>query len=198
MPILVVLCLEECIAQRDRLNTLHIRIRHKLGINVEKHRHIDRLTRIQPLLLKTKALDLAKVGRNLARCHGVGGHADNVLRGLVRRRVKGQGRLARQHAHLALLRYKLPGKHVRHGAVECDADARVVGHGLQTLGGVNARVAAVGRRLDGLASPACLLADLEPCLALENVKSRLGIDTILYMGTEPYVIATKPTITLNT
>lgn len=66
MPILIILRLEERITQGNRLYTLHVRIRHKLRINVKEHRHIHRLARIQPLLLKAKALNLTKVRCNLA------------------------------------------------------------------------------------------------------------------------------------
>jgi hypothetical protein len=161
MAVLVVPRLEKGIAERDSLDVLHVDIIDKVGINVKKHGHVDRLTRIQPLLLKTEALNLAKIRRDLAGGDRVGGDADNVLVRLVRRRVKGQRRLAGQHTHLALLRHKLPRKHIRHGSVEGDADARVRLNGLQALGRVAVVVAAVCGRLDGLTAPACLLADLD-------------------------------------
>ena len=163
MPILVILCLEKCITQRNRLNTLHIRVRDKLGIDIKEDGHIDCLSRIQPLLLKAEALDLAEIGRYLARSDRVCCYTNNVFGRFVRGRVKSQGGFAGQHADFALLRDKLPGKHVGDGAVKGDADAGVVDHRLETLGGVDAAVAAVGCGLDGLTSPAGLLADLRTC-----------------------------------
>jgi hypothetical protein len=59
-----------------------------------------------------------------------------------------------------LLRGEFPRQHVGHGAVEGDAQARVVFDGLEALGGV-AGVVAVGGGFDGLAAPAGLLADLK-------------------------------------
>lgn len=161
MPVLVVFRLEKRITQRHRLNTLHVDIRHKLWVNVEKHRHIDCLARVQPLLLKAETLDLAEVRRHLARRDRVGCDADNVLVGLVRRRVEGECCLAGQDAHFALLGHKLPRQHVGDGAVECDADAGMVLNGLEALGGVGVGVAAaVCGGFDGLASPAGLLTYL--------------------------------------
>lgn len=68
---------------------------------------------------------------------------------------------------------------------------------LEAFGRIGIRVAAVRCGLDGLASPPCLLADLGVISACGHVKVK-AICTILYIGTEPYVIATKPTITLKT
>ena len=127
---------EERIVQRHRLNLPHNRIINKLRINIKKHRHIHRLPRRQPLLLKAKALDLAKVGRDLPGRDAVRRHADDVVRPRVGRGEEGQRRLARQHAHLALLRRERPGQHARHGAREGDFQAWRVVHGVQSLGGV--------------------------------------------------------------
>lgn len=66
MAILVIFRLEEGIAQRHCLDALHIRIRHKFGVNVEKYGHVHRLTRIQSLLLEAKALNLTEVWRYLS------------------------------------------------------------------------------------------------------------------------------------
>jgi hypothetical protein len=159
MPILVIPRLEKRITQRNRLDALHVRIHDKLWIDVEKHGHIDRLAGIQPLLLEAEALDLAEVRRHLARGHAVRRHADDVLGGLVGRRVEGECGLARQHPDFALLRREFPGEHVGYRAVEGYAQAGVVLDGAEALGGV-ARVVAVGGGFDGLAAPAGLLADL--------------------------------------
>lgn len=109
MPILIILSLEKRITQRHRLNPLHIDIRDKLRINIKKHGHIHRLARIQPLLLEAKALDLAEIRRHLAGRHRVRGHADDVLVGLVGRRVEGQRGFAGQDADFALLGHEFPG-----------------------------------------------------------------------------------------
>jgi hypothetical protein len=95
MTILVILGFEKRITQRHCLDPLHIRVHDKLGINVKEHRHIHRLARIQTLLLEAKALDLAKVRRNLARCDTVCRNANDIFAGLVGRGVESQCRFAR-------------------------------------------------------------------------------------------------------
>lgn len=110
MTILVILRLEEGIIQRHRLDTLHVRIRRKLRVNVKEHGHIDRLARIEPLLLEAEALDLAEVGCHLSGCDGVGSDADNVLGGLVGCGVEGEGGFAGEDADFALLGDKFPGE----------------------------------------------------------------------------------------
>ena len=109
---------KKSIRQSNSINALHGRILCKIWIDKEENRHIHRLAGIQLLLLKAEALNLAEVRRNLARGHAVRGNADNVSRTLVGGRVKGKSRFAGQDADFALLRRELPGKHVRHGAVE--------------------------------------------------------------------------------
>lgn len=88
MPIFIILGLEKCIIQRHRLNALHIRIRRKLGIDIEEDGHIDRLAGVQALLFEAEALDLGEVGGDLARRNRVGGDADDVVAGLVGRGVE--------------------------------------------------------------------------------------------------------------
>lgn len=94
MPLRIVLCLEESIAQCHRLYPLHVYVACKLGVNVEEHGHIHRLARVQPLLLKAKALDLGKVRRHLPWRYAVRRHPDDVLLRRVRRGVEGQRSLA--------------------------------------------------------------------------------------------------------
>lgn len=53
---------EECIRQRYRINSPHRRIIHEIRIDEEEYRHIHRLAGIQPLLFKTKTLNLAEIG----------------------------------------------------------------------------------------------------------------------------------------
>ena len=79
MPILVVLGLEEGIAERDRLDALHVDIRDKLRINVKEHWHIDSLASIQSLLLETEALDLTEVWRHLTWRYRVCRDSNDVL-----------------------------------------------------------------------------------------------------------------------
>lgn len=69
--------------------------------------------------------------------------------------------------------------------------------GAQALRGVTG-VVAVGGGFDGLAAPASLLANLQEQFVRNGREYRGGESTILYMGTEPYVIATNPTMTLKT
>jgi hypothetical protein len=118
MPILIIPRLKKRITQRDRLNPLHIRIHDKLRVNIKKHGHVHRLTRIQPLFLEAKTLYLAEVRRYLARRHAVGCDADDVLGGLVGRGVEGEGCFAGENAHFALLGDEFPGEHVGDGAIE--------------------------------------------------------------------------------
>lgn len=160
MPVLIVLGLEKRVTQRHSLDSLHIDIVHKVRINIKENRHVDRLARIQPLLLKAKALDLAEIRGHLPRRDRVRSHSDDVLVRLVRRGVESESGFAREHAHFALLGDELPGQYVRDRAVEGDADARVVFDGLEALGGVAGSVAAMPRGFDGLTTPSCLLADL--------------------------------------
>lgn len=160
MPILIIFGLEERVTQRHSLNPLHVDVVHKVGVNIKENGHVHRLARIQPLLLKAKALDLAKIRRHLPRRDRVRGHSNDVLVRLVGRGVEGECGFAREHAHFALLGNELPGQDVRDRAVEGDADARVVFDGLEALGGVAGSVAAMPGGFDGLTAPSCLLADL--------------------------------------
>jgi len=158
MPVLIIFRFEECITERNLLNALHIDIIHKLRINVKENRHIDRLARIQPLLLEAEALDLAEILRHLSRGNTVCRNTDDVLVRGVRRRVECQRRLSGQHAHFSLLRDKFPGKDVGDGAIEGHADALCVGDGPETLTCVISYP--VPCSFDGLASVAGCLADL--------------------------------------
>jgi len=69
---------KKCIIQRYRLNALHIRIIHKIRINIKKHRHIHSLPSIQSLLLKAETLNLAEIWRHLSRTDTVGRHTNDV------------------------------------------------------------------------------------------------------------------------
>ena len=80
MPIFVILRFEERIAQRDRLNTLHVDVLCKLRIDVEEDWHIHCFSCIQSLLLKAKTLNLAKVRGDLSRRNRIGGYANDVFR----------------------------------------------------------------------------------------------------------------------
>jgi len=55
---------------------------------------------------------------------------------------------------------EFPGENIGDGAVECYADSRGGGDGLESESWVAAFGAAVAGGFDGLASPACGLADL--------------------------------------
>ena len=76
------------ITQRDLLNAPHVRVIHKIRINIKENRHINRLARIQPLLLKAKTLNLAKIRRHLSRSNTIRRYADDILVTLIRRRVE--------------------------------------------------------------------------------------------------------------
>jgi hypothetical protein len=94
MSLLIIPRLEKRITQRHCLNTLHIWIHNKLRINVKEHRHVHRLTRIQPLLLEAKALDLAEIRRYLSGCYAVRCYANDVFGRFIGRGVECECRLA--------------------------------------------------------------------------------------------------------
>lgn len=151
---------EEGIRQGDGINLRHGWIIHKIRINEEKNRHINRLASIQSLLLETKTLYLAEVRRNLGGRDTICCHADDVFVALVCRSVKCQRGLAGENANFPLLRSELPRHHVRDGAIECYSQTPGRSYGLETGGWV------FGGRMDasfdGLTAPAGLLADLWP------------------------------------
>ena len=120
---------KERVAQRHRLDPLHLWVACELRIYEEKDRHVDRLPGPQALLLKAKALNLAEIRRDLPRRHAVGRHPDDVFFAVVRGRVEGQRRFAREHPHLALLRGEFPRQDVGDAGVEGDAEARGGGDG---------------------------------------------------------------------
>lgn len=159
MPFPIILRLEERIIQRDRLNAPHIRVIHKIRVNVKEHGHIHRLTSIQPLLLKAETLNLAEIWRYLARTDRICGYANDVGVRVVGRGVEGEGCFAREDADFALLRGELPGEDVGGRALEGDAESRDISDRSETGGRVCKRVAAVVA--NGCASPTGLLADLE-------------------------------------
>jgi hypothetical protein len=103
-------------------------------------------------------LDLAEVRRHLPRSNAIGSDPNDIFCRFVRRSIERQGSFARQYSNFALLGREFPGQHVRDRAIECDADAFVVGDGLEPGGGVSS--AAVSGGFDRLAAPPGCLADL--------------------------------------
>lgn len=100
---------EERITQRNLLNAPHIRIIHKVRIDIKEHRHIHCLPSIQPLLLEAKTLDLREIWRHLRRRHTVRSHPNDVIVRPVRRSIECQSRFSRKDSHFALLRHEFPG-----------------------------------------------------------------------------------------
>jgi len=151
---------EKRVIQRNRLDSLHIRIRDKLGINVEEHRHIDRLASIQPLLLEAETLNLAEIRRHLRRRHAVRRNPYDIFcRALVRRSVERQRRLAGQHSHFALLWRELPRQDIGGRAGEGDSESWDAGLGCSAGDDVLCVAGALVVDVDRLATPAGLLAD---------------------------------------
>lgn len=112
---------KERVVQSDGVNPLHIRVLQKLRVDVEEDGHVDRLALVQPLLFETETLYLAKVRRDLRRCHTVCCHADDVLLlALVGGSVERQSGLAGQHSYFSLLGREFPGQDVRGRACEGD------------------------------------------------------------------------------
>ena len=64
--------LEECIAESDLIGIFQEGVGLVVRVDVEEDRHVDLLTRVEPLLLETEALDLVEVGPGLKRNHIVG------------------------------------------------------------------------------------------------------------------------------
>ena len=79
MAILVILGLEERIAQCDSLNALHTRILCKLRVNIKEDWHVHRFASIQSLLLKAETLDLAKVWSDLSWCDRICSYANDIF-----------------------------------------------------------------------------------------------------------------------
>lgn len=156
---------EECVRERDSLDSPRVEILHYIRVQVEEDGHIHRLASGQPLLLEAETLNLGEVRRHLRRCDAVRRHANDVAIALVRCRVEGQSRLAGEYLDFALLRDELPGEYIRDGGVESDADAFLVRQGYEPFREgcrvlvVVGDVGAVGAHW--LTSPPCGLADLQ-------------------------------------
>ena len=103
---------EKCIIQSNCFNIPHIWVIQELRVNVEEDGHVYRLSSVQTLLFKAKALYLAEVRRNLTRSNAVRGDANDVGVRLVRRRVECQSRFAGDHTDFALLRCEFPREYV--------------------------------------------------------------------------------------
>lgn len=158
---------EKRITQRNSLHPTHIQIRQQIRIQIKKHRHIHRLPRVQPLLLKAKTLNLAEIRRRLRRRHAIRRHPNNILIAKICRRVKSQRRLTGEHAHFALLGGEFPWQDIRDGGVEGDADAFGAFDGFEAVGEV---LGGVGVGADGLAAPACSLANLREFLVRDKLR----------------------------
>ena len=81
---------EKRITERNLLNAPHIRIIYKIRIDIEEDRHINRLSCIQPLFLKAKTLNLAKIRRNLSRRNTICCNPNNILVTFVRSSIESQ------------------------------------------------------------------------------------------------------------
>lgn len=134
----IVFGLEESIAQRNSINAPHVRILDEIWIDEEENRHVHRLARVQPLLLKTETLNLAKVWRHLRRCDRICRHSYDIGLGLVGRSVESERCLARKDADLSLLGSEFPGKNIRDAAIKGDSEATVVLDRAQAFGWVTA------------------------------------------------------------
>lgn len=104
-----VLHFKECIWKDQGVDVVHLRVCGKFRINVEKYWHIDFFTRKEPLLLKTKALDLVEVNPCLHWCHIVSGNTCDWCFTFVLCCVKSQGTLPRSYTYLTLGRGEFPG-----------------------------------------------------------------------------------------
>lgn len=132
----------------------------ELWVNVKEDRHINGFSCIQSLFLETKALNLAEIWRDLARCDRVCGYTDYVFFGGIGRGVESECRFAGQDAHFALLRNKFPRKYVANGAIEGYTNSRMGLYRFEALGGVECGIAAMRCRFDRLTAPPSCLAYL--------------------------------------
>ncbi len=143
LRMVVVLRFEEGIGKGDAVDPVHERVLCKFRVEEEEDGHVDLFARIQPLLLKAKALNLGEVGGYLRGRDVVGGHPDDILRPAVLCLVECQRRLAWQDIHLSLAGMEGPGQRIRDIRAECDANAPALLHRHQPvlgeLGGVRHR-----------------------------------------------------------
>ena len=86
---------EERIVENNLVHVGEARIVLDLGVDEEEDGHLDLLVRLQPLLLKAKALNLVEIEATLERVDIVRGHAGDGRVGLVLGEVKGERRVAR-------------------------------------------------------------------------------------------------------
>jgi len=93
--ILIILCLEKSVAQRDGVDFLHSWIIRELWVDEEEHWHVDRLALVELLFLEAEALDLAEVWCHLRRRYAVRGHTDNIRFTPVRSSIESQSCLPR-------------------------------------------------------------------------------------------------------
>ncbi len=103
---------EERVRQGNGIDLGHRGIVDEVRINEKEDWHVNRLSSIQSLFFKTKALYLAKIRCHLGRRNTVGRHPNDILGALVRSRVKCQRGLPRQDSDLSLLWRKLPWHHI--------------------------------------------------------------------------------------
>ena len=105
---------EECIRQRDCIYFCHRRIIDEVWIDEEENRHINSLASVEPLLLETKALDLAEIRSHLCWSDTVGSDSNNVFRALIRCREERKRCLPWQNSDLSLLWGEFPRHYIRH------------------------------------------------------------------------------------
>ncbi len=86
---------KERIVENNLVHVGEARVVLDLRVDEEEDGHLDLLVRLQPLLLKAKALNLVKVEAALERVDIVGGHAGDGRVGLVLGEVKGERCVAR-------------------------------------------------------------------------------------------------------
>jgi hypothetical protein len=147
---------EKSVAKGDGVNSPHGRIFYKIRVDKEEYRHVHGLASIQSLLLKTEALDLAKVWGYLRRGHTVCGDPYDIPVALVRCGEESQCCFTREDSDFALLRRELPRQDIGNIPFERDTESTGISDWLQSLGRILARVMG----FDRLTRPACLLANL--------------------------------------
>lgn len=179
---------EESIRQSDGVDALHGRIFHKIRVNEEEHRHINRLSSIQFLLFKAEALYLAEIWGDLTRSNTVCCNTDNVRRAFICRGIKSKCRLTGQHTDFTLLWCKFPRKDVWHWTIEGDSKTTSIGHWRHARWGVTVSGPVCEY---WLTVPADLLTNLQGKIVQVYVWARTSKPpvrlprTILYRGTEP-------------
>lgn len=97
LEVYTLLRFKERVRQRDRIHQFHLGVVHYFRVDVEEHRHVHLLVRVQLLLLKAKALNFVEIRSRFKGNHIVGTNSYDWMIGWVLGCVKGQCRFPRNN-----------------------------------------------------------------------------------------------------